>query len=47
MSNHLSQHDKFTKLNLSIDVTSSNVLKINAMNTPTLTHLNNLEESFF
>jgi hypothetical protein len=47
MSNHLSQHDKFTKLNSDLNTTSSNILKVNALNTPTLTHLNNLEESFF
>jgi hypothetical protein len=47
MSNHLSKSDDFAKSNTGLNSTSLNVLKTNSLNTPTLTNLNNLEESFF
>jgi hypothetical protein len=47
VSNHLSQTSNFVKKNTDMLSNSVNMLKMNALNTPSLTHLNNLEESFF
>ena len=47
ISNHLSQASNFTKTNTNKSLNSVNILKMNALNTSSLTHLGNLEESFF